>query len=317
MEIFMKYKVVVILLISLVFISSCTYKNNSNSISTEKIQEEYSITEEEETVDDREIIDGWYLDGYIINDKNENVAFYVPYYVKKKGVEYYTIDSEENAKQEQELVADNKPSGTEFKKGAAQFYRNIHSQPIIENGKVVDIPKVDIVWQDKAEYLFSNIGYSNESTGFDYSTYMTIKRQYSVIKSDVVAFSVALYEETMPIGEGIEISIYGIPYEYAKQQLGENFIYTMEDEENFSENIHYNYTEFDKVCSGRIKDTGVYYIDLSDEDTDEMYWNYYVVLDFDDSIIKYYDVNGNYGYNITNQSEYEAWKEQNKDKFLN
>ncbi|WP_027431766.1 hypothetical protein, partial [Lachnospira multipara] len=187
MEIFMKYKVVVMLLISLVFISSCTYKNNSNSISTEKIQEEYSITEEEETVDDREIIDGWYLDGYFINDKNENVAFYVPYYVKKKGVEYYTIDSEENTKQEQELVADNKPSGTEFKKGAAQFYRNIHSQPIIENGKVVDIPKVDIVWQDKAEYLFSNIGYSNESTGFDYSTYMTIKRQYSVIKSDVVA----------------------------------------------------------------------------------------------------------------------------------
>ncbi|WP_034245024.1 hypothetical protein, partial [Lachnospira multipara] len=202
-------------------------------------------------------------------------------------------------------------------KGAAQFYRNIHSQPIIENGKVVDIPKVDIVWQDKAEYLFSNIGYSNESTGFDYSSYMTIKRQYSVIKSDVVAFSVALYEETMPIGEGIEISIYGIPYEYAKQQLGENFIYTIEDSENFSENIHNNYTEFDKVCSGRIKDTGVYYIDLLDENTDEMYWNYYVVLDFDDNTIKYYDVSGSYGYNITNQSEYEEWKEQNKDKFLN
>ncbi|WP_034246605.1 hypothetical protein, partial [Lachnospira multipara] len=78
-----------------------------------------------------------------------------------------------------------------------------------------------------------------------------------------------------------------------------------------------NYTEFDKVCSRRIKDTGVYYIDLSDENTDEMYWNYYVVLDYDDNTIKYYDVSGSYGYNITNQSEYEAWKEQNKDKFLN
>ena len=93
---------------------------------------------------------------------------------------------------------------------------------------------------------------------------------------DVLAFSAALYEEFFGNDIVVEMEVYGITYDYYNQTMG-TYDYSSEQYDEYEKTVENDYSEFDKLISYTIENSGVYYIDFTEFDNDK-YEDYYCVL---------------------------------------
>lgn len=144
--------------------------------------------------------------------------------------------------------------------------------------------------------------------------------QHTVSPVDVLAISFAIYEDFFDSVPDIKLSIYGIPHEVWNRYLSEDDNYSWNQERNtlntFKNN---NYSECDLLAARRIETTDVYYIDYAEFNKDNRYKQFLMVLEMGHIPCEYsFYITGNMGYVMDEggESAYAAWKEANKDKFI-
>lgn len=144
--------------------------------------------------------------------------------------------------------------------------------------------------------------------------------QHTVSPVDVLAISFAIYEDFFDSVPDIKLSIYGIPHEVWNRYLSEDDKYSWNQERNtlntFKDN---NYSECDLLAARQIETTDVYYIDYAEFNKDNRYKQFLMVLEMGHIPCEYsFYITGNMGYEIDEggESAYAAWKEANKDKFI-
>lgn len=144
--------------------------------------------------------------------------------------------------------------------------------------------------------------------------------QHTVSPVDVLAISFAIYEDFFDSVPDIKLSIYGIPHEVWNRYLSEDDKYSWNQERNtlntFKNN---NYSECDLLAVRQIETTDVYYIDYAEFNKDNRYKQFLMVLEMGHIPCEYsFYITGNMGYVMDEggESAYAAWKEANKDKFI-
>lgn len=144
--------------------------------------------------------------------------------------------------------------------------------------------------------------------------------QHTVSPVDVLAISFAIYEDFFDSVPDIKLSIYGIPHEVWNRYLSEDDKYSWNQERNtlntFKNN---NYSECDLLAVRQIETTNVYYIDYAEFNKDNRYKQFLMVLEMGHIPCEYsFYITGNMGYVMDEggASAYAAWKEANKDRFI-
>ena len=144
--------------------------------------------------------------------------------------------------------------------------------------------------------------------------------QHTVSPVDVLAISFAIYEDFFDSVPDIKLSIYGIPHEVWNRYLSEDDKYSWNQERNtlntFKNN---NYSECDLLAVRQIETTDVYYIDYAEFNKDNRYKQFLMVLEMGHIPCEYsFYITGNMGYVMDEggESAYAAWKEANKNKFI-
>ncbi len=144
--------------------------------------------------------------------------------------------------------------------------------------------------------------------------------QHTVSPVDVLAISFAIYEDFFDSVPDIKLSIYGIPHEVWNRYLSEDDKYSWNQERNtlntFKNN---NYSECDLLAVRQIETTDVYYIDYAEFNKDNRYKQFLMVLEMGHIPCEYsFYITGNMGYVMDEggASAYAAWKEANKDRFI-
>ena len=144
--------------------------------------------------------------------------------------------------------------------------------------------------------------------------------QHTVSPVDVLAISFAIYEDFFDSVPDIKLSIYGIPHEVWNRYLSEDDKYSWNQERNtlntFKNN---NYSECDLLAVRQIETTDLYYIDYAEFNKDNRYKQFLMVLEMGHIPCEYsFYITGNMGYVMDEggESAYAAWKEANKDKFI-
>ncbi|MFR2706837.1 MAG: hypothetical protein ACLTAT_11120 [Lachnospira eligens] len=118
----------------------------------------------------------------------------------------------------------------------------------------------------------------------------------------------------------IKLSIYGIPHEVWNRYLSEDDRYSSNQKLNtwatFKDN---NYSECDLLAARQIETTDLYYIDYAEFNKDNRYKQFLMVLEMGHIPCEYsFYITGNMGYVMDEggESAYAAWKEANKNKFI-
>ncbi len=144
--------------------------------------------------------------------------------------------------------------------------------------------------------------------------------KHEVSPVDVIAISFAIYEDFFDSIPDIKLSIYGIPHEVWNRYLSEDDRYSSNQKLNtwdtFKDN---NYSECDLLAARQIETTDVYYIDYAEFNKNNRYKQFLVVLEMGHIPCEYsFYITGNMGYVMDEggASAYAAWKEANKDKFI-
>ncbi len=137
---------------------------------------------------------------------------------------------------------------------------------------------------------------------------------------DVLAISFAIYEDFFDTIPDIKLSIYGIPHEVWNRYLSEDDRYSSNQKLNtwatFKDN---NYSECDLLAARQIETTDLYYIDYAEFNKDNRYKQFLMVLEMGHIPCEYsFYITGNMGYVMDEggESAYAAWKEANKNKFI-
>ena len=137
---------------------------------------------------------------------------------------------------------------------------------------------------------------------------------------DVIAISFAIYEDFFDTIPDIKLSIYGIPHEVWNRYLSEDDRYSSNQKLNtwatFKDN---NYSECDLLAARQIETTDLYYIDYAEFNKDNRYKQFLMVLEMGHIPCEYsFYITGNMGYVMDEggASAYAAWKEANKDRFI-
>lgn len=145
-------------------------------------------------------------------------------------------------------------------------------------------------------------------------------QQHTVSPVDVLAISFAIYEDFFDSVPDIKLSIYGIPHEVWNRYLSEDDRYSSNQKLNtwatFKDN---NYSECDLLAARQIETTDLYYIDYAEFNKDNRYKQFLMVLEMGHIPCEYsFYITGNMGYVMDEggESAYAAWKEANKNKFI-
>ena len=144
--------------------------------------------------------------------------------------------------------------------------------------------------------------------------------QHTISPVDVLAISFAIYEDFFDSVPDIKLSIYGIPHEVWNRYLSEDDRYSSNQERNTLNTFKdTNYSECDLLAARQIETTDVYYIDYAEFNKDNRYKQFLMVLEMGHIPCEYsFYITGNMGYVMDEggASAYAAWKEANKDKFI-
>ncbi len=144
--------------------------------------------------------------------------------------------------------------------------------------------------------------------------------QHTVSPVDVQAISFAIYEDFFDSVPDIKLSIYGISHEVWNRYLSEDDKYSWNQERNTLDTFkNNNYSECDLLAARQIETTNVYYIDYAEFNKDNRYKQFLMVLEMGHIPCEYsFYITGNMGYVMDEggESAYAAWKEANKDKFI-
>ena len=145
-------------------------------------------------------------------------------------------------------------------------------------------------------------------------------KQYTVSPVDVQAISFAIYEDFFDSVPDIKLSIYGIPHEVWNRYLSEDDRYSSNQKRNTLNTFKNNsYSECDLLAARQIETTDVYYIDYAEFNKDNRYKQFLMVLEMGHIPCEYsFYITGNMGYVMDEggASAYAAWKEANKDRFI-
>lgn len=309
-------KKVVLLLCLVVGVSSSACTKKQSSIETEIITDNYTYETNSDDINtvNQDVLDGWRLVDYYIDENNESKPFYIPMYHD----DTYVIHSIPYADNNNDDGAKNKlrPDGTKFHKYSGDLFSSYFSQPIFEDNKFVGMTKLNELYNTMDGFIFGSTGYSDE-TIVNIEDSHSKKVSHYTGKADIYAISVALYEDFFSWTTDINMYVYGVPTDFYESYLGNDNIYSTDDYLNYTSEVTEEYNNFDLILSNSFGESGIFYIDFTDLNDTNKYKDYYVRFENEGNEICFYEIHGNYGYNITNQSEYEAWKEKNKDKFLN
>lgn len=144
--------------------------------------------------------------------------------------------------------------------------------------------------------------------------------QHTVSTIDVLAISFAIYEDFFDSVPDIKLSIYGIPHEVWNKYLSADDRYSWNQNTKMLETFRSNgYSECDLIADREIKTTDVYYMDYAGFNKDNRYKQFLMVLEMEDIPCEYsFYISEGMGYVMDEggESAYAAWKEANKDKFI-
>lgn len=137
---------------------------------------------------------------------------------------------------------------------------------------------------------------------------------------DVLAISFAIYEDFFDSVPDIKLSIYGIPHEVWNKYLSADDRYSRDQNTKMLEAFRSNgYSECDLIADREIKTTDVYYMDYAGFNKDNRYKQFLMVLEMEDIPCEYsFYISEGMGYVMDEggESAYAAWKEANKNKFI-
>ena len=237
---------------------------------------------------------------------------------KIRGVEYlYDAYFAENVNVHKSI---NRPEGTSSVEGNTQLSCCAAAFPEF----AVDSEEKQITRDEMAESkneliktrVASAYRESDEETNISYERNKKMKHEFKHV--DVQAVSFALYEsfyETIP---NLTVNVYGMSYSTWNKYMPEDDVYSINDTKAMMTALaENNYSDCDKLASRKIDKSGVYYMDYSEYNKDNIYKQLFIVAEFDEMPIDYaVAINDDMNYNISNSQDYAKWKEDNKDKFI-
>ena len=128
------------------------------------------------------------------------------------------------------------------------------------------------------------------------------------------------YTRTFDSVPDIKLSIYGIPHEVWNKYLSADDRYSRNQNTKMLEAFRSNgYSECDLIADREIKTTDVYYMDYAGFNKDNRYKQFLMVLEMEDIPCEYsFYISEGMGYVMDEggASAYAAWKEANKDRFI-
>lgn len=284
--------------------------NQENQSLTEPDYETSSVTTTE-IKDKLNIVDGWVVKSMIF-DGNEEYLYY-PYVENKKAGVSYWEDSVDTRYSSEKYANINRPKGCKnLKQTVSGCSDTFTYQPKFGYNKD------EYLRENKTnpmQVLLEGIIYYNDGTdmpGRDKEAVMTSTKQ------DVQAISCALYEDFYEAIPQLTIKIYGIPLTLWEDTLGSNMKFSYNEYEQFIQKCQNDgFLSCKQLAKKDVSETDVYYIDYNELEKSGDFAQYLIVLEFDKSMEYTYRVCGDATYEISDASEYNKWKQDNADKFIN
>ncbi|MBQ4282835.1 MAG: hypothetical protein IJB96_02785 [Lachnospira sp.] len=258
------------------------------------------LTQAEIIQEEVEIVNGY--EKLVLNEALGDEGWcYVPYVNSRiPGVTYFYDDV--RSWYRTKIYRDvNKPVGTtEAKIAANAFFAAHNTQPKFYDGKRENNPKQLILE-----------GYENYSETED--------REINILadKMDVRAVSLALYEDFYEDVPQLTVNIYGITRQMWNEYVGEKLSFQRVRYDKLLEMCeNSNYSNCQLITSKKVDKTGVYYIDYKAMDKMGDFVQYIVEFEFDKSTEYTYNIHGSDTYSVTSETDYQAWKKNNMDRFI-
>lgn len=259
----------------------------------------------------QDIVDGWIASTFPF-DGEDTTNFY-PYVEHKiAGVYYYDdyMDYDNPGKIIDRVNMANKPMGCAVKReaGAGRFSQHPYNpEHIVYKGKEYHWANTPI---ETSVILEGTQIYTKQDTQSD-----TERLPYEVSMQDVQAISCALYENFFDTIPAMRIRIYGIPTSVFAQKVSADMKFSKEVYRTFQKEYQKNQLqEFDLLAEKNIEKTGVYYVDYTQIQGD--YIQYLIKIDFSQAVPYCYQINANGVYMVEKQEQYQEWKEQHREQFI-
>lgn len=290
----------------MLFAYGCGQDNTISDGTDEELQKpEYmtnDLTQAQTIKDDNaDIIDGY--ERFVLNKELGEVGVvYIPYVENRvRGVTYFYDDMREGYDYKT-YAAINRPTGTSTKNVTAnEFYESFSTQPEFSSKPIKTNP---------LSFILEG-----------YNLYSPDEKEYRMTSMDVRAVSIALYEDFYEDIPQLTVKIYGISPGLWKEYVGDastSYTYVNSAYENML-NIceETDYSNCTLLTSSNIDKTGVYYIDFKELSEMGDFVQYIVEFEFSYSTNYTYCVWGEGTYTVTSETEYQAWKQEHIEQFLN